>query len=184
MNPNVSSPPPPPENAALELDPIKLQAWQQQLLDEQSLPRGLVAGGLAAGLGAILWALVSVTADAQIGWMAIGVGLGVGFAMRFFGKGVDRTYGIVAAVLALLSCVAGNVLTSAIIISRVEQVSIFETLFLFIMSPTLIPSVLMATFNPIDLLFYGLAAYEGYRFSFRQITQAEKASLYRPRSSL
>ncbi|HEX7014155.1 MAG TPA: hypothetical protein VF191_01505, partial [Cyclobacteriaceae bacterium] len=34
-------------------------------------------------------------------------------------------------------------------------------------------SFMMSTFSPIDLLFYGLAAYEGYRFSFRQISEAE-----------
>ena len=29
------------------------------------------------------------------------------------------------------------------------------------------------TFSPIDLLFYGLAIYEGYKLSFRQITRDE-----------
>jgi hypothetical protein len=30
-----------------------------------------------------------------------------------------------------------------------------------------------ATFNPMDLLFYGIAVYEGYRFSFREITKKD-----------
>ena len=34
-------------------------------------------------------------------------------------------------------------------------------------------SLMRATFNPMDLLFYGIAVYEGYRFSFRQVTQAD-----------
>ena len=28
---------------------------------------------------------------------------------------------------------------------------------------------MVATFSPMDLLFYGIAVYEGYKFSFRQV---------------
>jgi hypothetical protein len=34
-------------------------------------------------------------------------------------------------------------------------------------------SLMQATFNPMDLLFYGIGVYEGYRFSFRQVSQAD-----------
>ena len=188
MNPSVSNPPPAPQppsaQTALELDPIKLQAFQQQMKDEQNLPLGFVAGSVAAVLGTILWAIVTVITDYQIGWMAIGIGLAVGFAVRYLGKGVDRIYGFVGAGVALLSCLAGNLLTSAIVISRQEQVSLLEVLLIFITSPGVTLDVMVAMFSPIDLFFYGLASYEGYKFSFRQITQAEKASLYRQRPSL
>jgi hypothetical protein len=30
--------------------------------------------------------------------------------------------------------------------------------------------LLVATFSPMDLLFYGLAVYEGYKLSIRQVT--------------
>jgi hypothetical protein len=37
--------------------------------------------------------------------------------------------------------------------------------------------VLLETFQPMDLLFYGIAIYEGYKFSFRQLTEQELAAL-------
>jgi hypothetical protein len=37
----------------------------------------------------------------------------------------------------------------------------------------IIATLMQATFSPMDVLFYGIAIYEGYRFSFRQITQAD-----------
>jgi hypothetical protein len=43
------------------------------------------------------------------------------------------------------------------------------------LNPTIAYALMQATFSPIDLLFYGLAIYEGYRFSFLQI-RAEDAS--------
>jgi len=38
---------------------------------------------------------------------------------------------------------------------------------------SLVPSLLVETGSPIDLLFYGIAIYEGYKFSFRKITEEE-----------
>jgi hypothetical protein len=33
--------------------------------------------------------------------------------------------------------------------------------------------MLSATFEPMDLLFYGLAVYFGYKYAFRQITEQD-----------
>jgi len=35
------------------------------------------------------------------------------------------------------------------------------------------------TFSPIDLLFYGIAIYEGYKLAVRQVTDEEMASVQR-----
>ena len=35
-------------------------------------------------------------------------------------------------------------------------------------------------FSPIDLLFYAVGVYEGYKFSFRQLTEEEIASVQQP----
>jgi len=41
------------------------------------------------------------------------------------------------------------------------------------LNPELAAALLQSGFSPMDLLFYGIAAYEGYRFSFRRITAEE-----------
>ena len=40
--------------------------------------------------------------------------------------------------------------------------------------------LLIETFDFMDLLFYGIAIYEGYRFSFRNMTEEERASIIKP----
>jgi hypothetical protein len=45
------------------------------------------------------------------------------------------------------------------------------------MQPTVAMELLVATFSPMDLLFYGIAVYEGYHLSFRQVTDQELAEL-------
>ena len=178
------SPQAPPTETILEIDPAKVQAFQQQLKDEQNLLRGTVAGAIAASIGTTIWAIITVLTDYQVGLMALGVGFLVGYAARFFGKGVDKIHGVIAAGLALLGCLAGNLLTGAILISQQEQVSLGDVLLILALSPAAVVEIMTAMFSPIDLLFYSLAAYEGYRFSFRRITQAEKEGLYRVRPRL
>jgi hypothetical protein len=158
----------PVENA---IDPLILQAAQQRLKSEQNLVLAALAGGVAALLGACIWAAVTVTTNYQIGWMAVGVGFLVGYAVRSFGKGIDKGFGIVGAGWSLAGCAAGNLLTIVGTISNQQNipiVNILERLDLEIVA-----SLMQATFNPMDLLFYGIAVYEGYRFSFRQVSQAD-----------
>ncbi len=165
--------------ATSEIDPFKMQTLMQRLKDEQNFLLGFLGGAVAAVVAAILWALISVVADRQIGWMAIGVGFLVGIAVRFFGKGIDKRFGVLGAVLALVGCLAGNLLTVAILVAQQENVEFAQVALALLFDPELVIQIVAETFSPIDLLFYGLALYEGYRFSFRQLSQAELATTVR-----
>ena|ERR1041384_2133915 len=153
------------------VDPLILQAALQRIRSEQNLILGVVAGAAAALTGACVWAVITVVTHFQIGWMAVGVGFLVGYAVKTFGKGIDRSFGIVGAVWSLIGCAAGNLFTIVGTIANEQNIpimSILEKLDLDI-----IASLMQATFNPMDVLFYGIAIYEGYKFSFRQLTQAD-----------
>ena len=142
----------------------------EQLRLEQNLPFAIMAGLGAAIVMAILWAVITVVTNYQIGYMAIAVGLAVGVAVRFAGKGIDKIYAIIGAVGAVLGCVLGNFLSQVGFISQDPEVTLsyFGVLKLFLSNMDVIVEVMQETFSPIDLLFYGIAIYEGYRFSFRK----------------
>lgn len=182
-DPESAPPAPPPQEPQYvrELDPIKVQAFDEQIREEQNLLLGALSGAAAALVGAVAWAAITYLTSYQIGWMAIGVAFLVGWAMRTFGKGVDKLFGVTGAALALLGCLAGNLFMLAALIAREETASIVEVLMIMVLSPVAVIELLAATFSPIDLLFYALALYYGYRYSFRQITQAERESLLRTR---
>jgi antitoxin component YwqK of YwqJK toxin-antitoxin module len=129
-----------------------------------------IAGGAAAALaGAIFWATVTVITNYQIGYMAVAVGLLVGFSVRYFGSGIDQYYGIVGAFFALAGCALGNLLSQLVFIADSESLGYFEVLTYVNMS--LITTIFSETLHPMDLLFYGIAAYEGYKFSFRSFSE-------------
>ncbi len=161
--------------SSVEIDEFRLQRYLQELRDNQNLVMGFMGGTGAATIGAIIWAIITALTNYQIGWMAVGVGFLVGFSVRKFGKGIDTSFGIVGAALSLLGCLAGNLISLCILVSRQEGMGIIEVLSR--LNPEIVVELMRATFSPIDLLFYGIAIYEGYRFSFRTITEDELAKM-------
>lgn len=140
-----------------------LKRKEEQLLLNQNYPLGLAAGLVAGLVGAVLWAVITVATEMQIGYMAIAVGLMVGFAIRFAGKGFQPVFGITGAAISLLSCVLGNFFSLVGFYAKEESLNAFNVL--GVIDYSVVPSIMIETFNPIDLLFYGLAVYQGYKFS-------------------
>jgi hypothetical protein len=128
-----------------------------------NLPLGALAGLGAAIVGAAIWAAITAATEYQIGWMAIGVGFLVGFAVRFVGKGTEPTFGIVGAVLALLGCLLGNLLTFAWFAAEQTGLPFFTVLTSDLGA---LIDFMSANFAAMDLLFYALAAYCGFRYAF------------------
>lgn len=136
----------------------------QEARDNQNLMLGVIGGMGAAIIGAVVWALITVWTGYQIGWMAVAVGFLVGYAVRVAGKGVDPVFGVAGAVIALAGCIAGNLLTVVLLVSQQESIPVMTLLPRI--TPAVAANILRETFQPLDVLFYGLAVYEGYRFSF------------------
>lgn len=151
----------------------------EKLRMEQNLPLGILAGLGAAFVGALLWAVITVLTKYQIGYMAVAIGFAVGFSVRIFGKGVDIIFGIVGALLALLGCLTGNFFSQIGFAAQENAVSYFEVLTWI--SPSEIPQILIDSFSFMDILFYGLAIYEGFKFSFR-VDGGPQVSEYVPKT--
>ncbi|MEK7775587.1 MAG: hypothetical protein AAB305_06860 [Candidatus Zixiibacteriota bacterium] len=144
---------------------------------------GLFFGFAAAVIGASLWALITAITEYQIGWMAIGVGFATGWAVRLGAK-VDPhrfrifrsieegnnevnssslRYGIAGACLALVGCMLGNLMTSCYFIAQQYDTTFFRVF--FSLNSSVIGEIFIGTFQPMDVLFYGLAIYAGYKYS-------------------
>ena len=66
----------------------------EQLRSEQNYPMALVAGIVVGLLGALLWGAITVATGYQIGYMALAVGAGVGFSIRYAGKELIKSSGL------------------------------------------------------------------------------------------
>ncbi len=143
---------------------IQQQMALQAIRDNQNLGLAFISGLAAALIGSMIWASITYITNYQIGWLAIGLGFLVGYVIRRTGQGIDAIYGILGAVLSLIACLFGNLLTICITISKEEGVGIMDVFASLDLSFTL--ELFKVTFSPIDLLFYGLAIYYGYKNSF------------------
>lgn len=175
MESNAAYPTPERQAAEDSIDAARLQALQREFEAQQSLTGGLLAGLGAALAGAAIWAVVTVITQFQIGWMAVGLGFIVGHAVRMFGKGVTKPFGILGAGLALAGCVLGNLMSVCGFVAKQESAPVVSVILSALTQPMLAWELLRISFQPMDLLFYGIAVYEGYKFSFRRVTQQELA---------
>jgi len=124
---------------------------------------GVIGGLVAAIIGAIVWSTVTVLTEYQIGWMAVGVGILVGFAVRLLGRGEHIFYCVIGGGFALLGCVLGNLFSGIGFLAKEMELGYFEAMGQFQWSESF--TILKAMFSPMDLLFYGIAIYEGVKFS-------------------
>ena len=139
------------------------QFRRQRQADEQNLPMGFLFGLAAAMIGASLWAVITALSGWQIGFMAIGVGWLAGQGVRLGGKGTDQSFAFIGAGLALLGCLFGNLLTSCWFIAQANEIPFGDVL--SSLNGAAIGEIFNASFNPIDLLFYGLAVWTGFKYA-------------------
>ena len=159
-------------------DDFPVSMTEEELLAEENLPKGVLYASVACILGAVAWSLISVSTGLQMGYMAIGVGFLVGFAMRQgnlrvepnahrreFLKGIRPVFGLLGAALALISCVLGDFLSIIGFAAKDYDMTFFEVLAGVDYGE--IFSVMVKNVVSMSALFYGIAVYEGYKLSFR-----------------
>jgi len=155
----------------VRIDEHRARQYYEKLRMEQNLSMGIVAGAVAAAAGAALWAILTALTKFQIGLMAVGIGFIVGYSVRTLGKGIDKAFGIAGAALSLAGCVVGNFASVLMMISQEESIPL-GTLLSGLSFPMFL-DIMTVTFHPMDLVFYAVAVYEGYRLSFRKVSDEE-----------
>ena len=136
-------------------------AFVTEPVETGNLALAAVAGLVAAVVGAVLWAFLASATHFKIGYAAVGIGFLVGLAMRAAGKGHTPVFGYVGAVLALLGCVAGDVLSDCSMVATHYNKPLTDVL--AVLTPSVAFTLLQEGFQPLDALFYVLAAMAGYR---------------------
>jgi hypothetical protein len=162
-------------NQQIELDAQKSHRYMEDLRQKQRLGSGILSGIAAAAIGAVGWGAFTYLTNYKLGAMAVAVGALVGFAVRKFGRGIDIQFRILAALLALLGCLAGNLLVVCIIIAHQGGFSVLGVI--SALTPASAIKWLQVTFDPMDIIFYGIAVYEGFKLAVRRLTQENYAKI-------
>ena len=136
-----------------------------RLTAEQNFALAIPAGLAAAVVGAVLWAVVVFATNMELGLVAIAVGALVGYAVRFAGKGIEPQFGLLGAVLAAFGWALGMVLCDIAFLSHARKMPVMDVV--QALTADRLAALVSAMFQPMDILFLGIAVYEGYKFSFK-----------------
>ncbi len=138
------------------------------ILQRQSIILGAFGGFAAAILGAIIWAETAIILDDhKYAYMAVLVGLLVGFSIRLLGKGVEKRFGWIGFSIVLLGCLLGNLFSVVAYVVEHFDISYWETIMIFDFS--FLIHLLEDRFTYPDLFFYATALFVGYKISFREL---------------
>jgi hypothetical protein len=138
------------------------------------LLRSTAAGAVAALVGAILWMVFVQLTGYEVGIVAIGIGFLVGQAMAAT-AGTSTQLPPIGAVLSLIGCLVGQVLTDAHFFGEAFGLGTGRALQEMVSDLGLGWDVFTTGFSPIDLLFWLIAGYEGYKLTARAVEQRNAA---------
>jgi hypothetical protein len=137
------------------------------------LLRSTAAGAVAALVGAILWAVIVEVSGYEVGIAAVGIGFLVGLAMAAT-AGTSNRLPPIGAVLALLGCLLGNAFVDAHEVAKTVGTSTAHVLKVMVSDLNLSAHIFKAGFEAIDLVFWAIAAYEGYKLTARAVTRVRQ----------
>jgi hypothetical protein len=81
--------------------------------------RGVIGGLIGGIVGAAIWAAITYFTNMEIGWIAIGIGFVVGLGVRVLaGEEVGAGLGVMAALIAVVSIVAGKYAAIELMLAR------------------------------------------------------------------
>jgi hypothetical protein len=136
-----------------------------QIRADQNFVRAIPAAAAAAIVGALLWAAFGYFTGMSLGLVAILIGVLVGYAVRAVGKGVDPKFGYLGGACAALGWALGTWMCDIALLAKDAGRSIPEVLHNVGIGQSMGFAVRAA--DAMDLLFLGIAVWEGYRFAFR-----------------
>ena len=121
--------------------------------------RGILAGFVAAVVGAVAWGLVVAIAHVSLGIIAVFVGYGVGWAIHRFGGAASTGLAVAAAVLAALGILAGFILGGLLLVAHDRGIGVMDV----VGDVVDWPGFINASVNGLGWLFLAIGAFSAFR---------------------
>lgn len=147
-----------------------------QLLSEQNFGSAVIGGSFAAIIAAGIYAVVTVEMGYATAFLAIGIGVVVGFAVQYLGRGIETKFAVIASVLAVVGCVLGNIFAFILFGARAHDRSLFEIAASIEFGQ--LTHFVFADFQLLDWLFWPLAIYAASFFAKRPLTKKQGLAVH------
>jgi len=169
-----------PHHTEYEVDKEQLERYLSDLDDQQNLLTGLVGGISWMIVGASMWTMAAALTGTTASYMAVPLGFLVGFGVRITGRGLRSRFSVLGAALVIVGCLIGHGMAATLLEVQMNRQELWSQLGTMFANPLEIASRVGAYFHAIDLLFYGLALYQGTCFSLKRIREEDLIRFVRP----
>lgn len=146
-----------------------------ELVEDQALASAALAGIVAVAVFSVLWTMLSTLFGRIFPWLTLAMGMLVGLVVRRAGRGLDWRFPALAAGLAVLGCLAGNVLVAAAFTAERESMSTLSVL-LGVTSMTW-PVFFDEVMTPADAVYALFAAAIAAFYANRRLSRTEYLAL-------
>jgi len=147
----------------------------EKLLSEQNFSAAIIVGAVATVLASVAYGLTVAAWPITYGFAAAGVGIVIGFAMGYFGRGIASKFAIAAALYTLLGGILGNVfhvLINMVRATRVSPIDIFRNHSFLDLVEQALSNVLS-----IALLYWLVAVMAAVFLSKRALSRADRLAI-------
>jgi len=152
-------------------------ALAEDLLSEQNFVPAVIAGAIAMLLAAGIYGLTTLASGGfSYSFMAIGIGIAIGFTMQYLGKGIATRFAVVASIYAVLGCILGNLFAAVLYVAKVNQASPLDVLANVPLSE--LSDWVFADLQFVDLIFWMAAIGGAAYFVKRRLSREEALALH------
>ncbi len=109
-------------------DRQKNYALAEKLLSEQNFAAAIIAGAIATVLAAMAYGIAVNVWPLFYGFAAAAVGIFVGIAVGFLGRGIESKFAVLAATYTIVGCILGNGFATVLGVARAGRMSPLDVL--------------------------------------------------------
>ncbi|MDJ0760670.1 MAG: hypothetical protein QNJ19_14840 [Woeseiaceae bacterium] len=150
-------------------------ALAEKLLSEQNFAAAIIAGATAALLAALGYGITVSVWPVFYGFAAAGVGLIVGLAMGFLGRGIEAKFTVLAVTYTVIGCVLGNVFMQVLNVARATRTSPLDVL--QAQPPSILAEWLVSGLSLVHAIYWLVAVVCAGFLAKRPLSRADRLAL-------
>ncbi len=147
----------------------------ENLISEQNFAAAVIVGAVATLLAAAIYGITTSLWDFSYGFAAAGIGIAVGIAMQYLGRGIKMKFAVAASVYTIAGCVLGNVFRVVMHLARENAISPLDVFRSNAFSVLIGWSVSYVSF--VDLVFWFVAVWFAVFLVKRPLSHSESLAI-------
>ncbi len=153
------------DNGPIQMNEAEYDNLINTIDNKANYPLSIILGFIFGIVGAAIWALISKATGYNLGIIAILIGFLISQGFVMGGRSTKMGMGVIAAIIALISVLIGNIILAFLFIAEYAHISFVELVTSFDYGNYLF-ELLKDIHSPLDIVFYPIAMITAFKRSY------------------